>query len=63
MPWGKYAYQRLPMDCLVSADLFQEKMDLVTGDMPDVINYIDNTILFTKGSFEKHLTCLWKLVE
>ncbi len=33
LPWGKYAYQRLPMGINIAPDVFQEKMQALFDDM------------------------------
>ena len=55
MPWGKYEYQRLPMGLCNSPDIFQEHMSDLTQDLEHVRAYIDDLLIFTKGSYEDHL--------
>ena len=54
-PWGKYRYERLPMGLSVSPDIFQHKMDELLGDLPFVLIYIDDILIFTKGTVSDHL--------
>jgi transposase InsO family protein len=54
-PWGKYKYKRLPMGLSLSPDVFQHRMNQLLGDLPYVINFIDDLLITTKGSFELHL--------
>ena len=55
LPWGKYEYQRLPMGLCNSPDIFQEKMNILMGDLEYVRAYIDDLLILTKGSFTDHL--------
>ncbi len=56
LPWGHAVYKRLPQGLMVSSDIFQRRMVQLFGHMEDVLVYIDNIILFTKKSFEHHLS-------
>jgi RNase H-like domain found in reverse transcriptase/Reverse transcriptase (RNA-dependent DNA polymerase)/Integrase zinc binding domain/Retroviral aspartyl protease len=58
LPWGKYEYQRLPMGLCNSPDIFQEKMNTLTGDLEYVRAYIDDLLILTKGTFTDHLVKL-----
>ena len=49
LPWGKYEYQRLPMGLCNSPDIFQEKMNILMGDLEYVRAYIDDLLILTKG--------------
>jgi len=65
LPWGRYAYARLPQGLMPSSDIFQSKMMHIFGPFDDIIVYIDNIILFTKESFEHHverLACVLDLL-
>jgi Reverse transcriptase (RNA-dependent DNA polymerase) len=55
LPWGKYKYLRLPMGRSVSPDIYQEKMSNLFVHMPEVVVYIDDILVITKGSFKEHL--------
>ena len=55
MPWGKYEYQRLPMGLCNSPEIFQEHMSELMCDLEYVRAYMDDLVVFTKGSFEDHL--------
>jgi Reverse transcriptase (RNA-dependent DNA polymerase) len=55
LPRGKYKYLRLPMGLSVSPDIYQEKMSNLSVDMPEVVVYIDDILVITKGSFKEHL--------
>jgi hypothetical protein len=54
-PWGKYSYKRLPMGFGGSADIFQaQTMDLVAS-LEFVQAYIDDSLIITKQTLNKHL--------
>jgi hypothetical protein len=57
-PWGKYSYQRLPMDVATSPDIFQAKMSELMATLEFVRAYIDDLLCITKGSLEDHLVKL-----
>ena len=63
MPWGKYEYQRLPMGLCNSPDIFQEHMSDLTQDLEHVRAYIDDLLIFTKGSYEDHLNKVDEVME
>ena len=58
LPWGKYAYLRLPMGLSCSPDIYQEKISSIFIDLPEVVVYIDDILIITKGSFQDHLSVL-----
>ena len=45
LPWGKYAYKRLPMGIVCAPDIFQSIMMDLHGDLDYVLVYIDNILL------------------
>jgi Reverse transcriptase (RNA-dependent DNA polymerase) len=55
LPWGKYKYLRLPMGLSGSPNIYQEKMSNLFMDMLEVVVYIDDILVITKGSFKEHL--------
>ena len=67
MPWGKYEYQRLPMGLCNSPDIFQEHMSALMCNLEYVRAYIDDLLIFTKGTFQdcisKVQTVLTRLEE
>jgi Reverse transcriptase (RNA-dependent DNA polymerase) len=63
LPWGKYRYLRLPMGLSVSPDIYQEKMSNLFVDMPEVIVYIDDILVITKGSLKELLRILEKVLQ
>ena len=63
LPWGKYAYQRLPMGLSISPDVFQARMNTIFGSVPGCIVYIDDLLVITKGTFEEHLETLRQVFQ
>jgi transposase InsO family protein len=63
LPWGKYCYRRLPMGLLVSPDVFQSRMNQILGDLPFVIVWIDDILVFSQGSFDEHIEHLRVVFE
>jgi hypothetical protein len=55
LPWGKYCYLRLPMGLSSAPDIYQEKMSTLFCHLEFVIVYLDDLIIFTNRTFEKHL--------
>jgi hypothetical protein len=51
------------MEVTSSADIFQNVMNNIFADMPEVRAYIDDVLLTTKGSYEHHLVVLSKIIE
>ena len=54
-PWGKYAYMRLPMGISIAPDVFQHRMDELLGDLPYVLLFIDDILVWTKGTYDEHV--------
>ncbi len=54
-PWGKYLYQRLPIEFAGSADIFQAEMGNLMAALEYVRVYIDNLLVITKSSHDDHL--------
>ena len=57
-PWGKYAYRRMPMGLSIAPDVFQHRMDELLGDLPYVLLFIDDILVWTKGSYDEHVAQL-----
>ena len=57
LPWGKYAYKRLPMGIACAPDIFQSIMMVMLGDLEHVLVYIDDILIVQKvgESEEDHL--------
>ena len=54
-PFGKYSYNQLQMGVYIAPDIFQEKMNNLFNELVSVHCYIDNLLVITHGSYEKHL--------
>jgi Reverse transcriptase (RNA-dependent DNA polymerase) len=63
LPWGKHKYLRLPMRVASSADIFQNVMNNIFADLPEVRAYIDDILVATKSLYEQHLVVLSKILE
>ena len=61
LPWGKYQYQKLPMGLCNSPDIFQEKMNELFVGLDNVRAYIDDLLILSTKSFDKHLEDLDKV--
>ena len=61
LPWGKYQYQKLPMGLCNSPDIFQEKMNELFVGLDNVRAYIDDLLILSIKSFDKHLEDLDKV--
>jgi hypothetical protein len=55
LPWGKYAWVRMPMGYIGAPDAFQHKMDQFLGDLPFCAVFLDDVCIWTKGTFDEHL--------
>jgi hypothetical protein len=55
LPWGLYKYNMLPMGIKPATNIFQQRMGALFFDMPIVIIYMDNTIVFGYADFDGHL--------
>lgn len=63
LPWGRYEYARLPQGLMPSSDIFQSRMVQIFEYHDDVIIYIDNIILYTKSTFEHHVSRLRSILD
>jgi hypothetical protein len=54
-PWGKYSYQRLPMEFAGLADIFQVEMGNLMATLEYLRAYIDNLFVIIKSSHDDHL--------
>ena len=55
LPWGKYAYNSLPMGFSGSSDVFQEALGSMFTDLERVLVYIDDILVLGDETFEVHL--------
>jgi len=53
--FGLFKYKQLPMGVSCSPDIFQSKIFNLIGDIEGTKAYIDDILVFKKGSFEEHL--------
>jgi hypothetical protein len=55
-PWGKYSYNRLPIEFGGSADIFQAQMMDLMASIDYVRAYIDDLLIITRGTIEDHIS-------
>jgi len=55
LPWGLYQYNMLPMGVKPTTDIFQQRMSALFSNMPVVVIYMDDTIIFGYADFNSHL--------
>ena len=48
LPWGKYAYKRLPMGLASAPDIFQSIMTGLSHDLDYVLVYLDDILIIQK---------------
>ena len=63
LPWGKYEYQRLPMELANAPDIFQENMSTHMRDLEYVRAYIDDLLTISKGDWTDHLDKLKEVLK
>lgn len=54
-PWGLYQYNTLPMGITPATNIFQQRMSAIFFDMPVVVIYMDDTIVFGYADLGSHL--------
>jgi len=54
LPWGLYQYSMLPMGIKPAADIFKQRMGALFFDMPVVVIFMDDTIVFGYADFRSH---------
>ena len=57
-PFGKYDYLKVPFELAQAQVYFQELMNKVLKDLPFVIAYLDDIIIYSKTAKKKHLNHL-----
>jgi hypothetical protein len=62
-PWGKYAYERLPMGIAGSLGIFQSKMLELMEDLEYVWAYLDDLLCISRSSREDHLKKLEEVLR
>ncbi len=55
LPWGLYQYNMLPQGIKPATDIFQQRMGALFFDMPVVVIYMDDIIVFGYIDFRTHL--------
>ena len=55
LPWGKYYYKVLPMELIISTDVFQEELGNLFLDCKFLLVHINDLLVLTKGTFKDHL--------
>jgi hypothetical protein len=64
VPGGLYQYRKVPMGLNTSGSFFQMCMDqMFNGLETDVLIYLDDILVVTKGSLKNHLKALEKVLE
>ena len=63
LPWGKYKYQKLPMEFCNSPNIFQENIYELFDGFDMVRAYIDDVLVITKNNFEDHLKSLYGVLQ
>ena len=53
LPWGKYAYKRLPMGLASAPDIFQSMMTGLFHDLDYVLVYLDDILIIQKEGESK----------
>jgi len=61
--FGKYRYKRLPMGVSCAPDIFQSKINELLGDINGVNAYLDDVLILSKGTFDKHLQQVQVVLE
>jgi len=46
VPWGLYQYNMLPMGIKPAMDIFQQRMGALFFDIPVIVIFMDDTIVF-----------------
>uniref|UniRef100_A0A0A9WHB1 RNA-directed DNA polymerase n=1 Tax=Lygus hesperus TaxID=30085 RepID=A0A0A9WHB1_LYGHE len=61
-PWGRYKFLRLPFGVSPASEIFHAKMQEIFGDLPGVIIFLDDILIFA-NSIEEHNKRLEALLE
>lgn len=64
-PFGRYRYKRLPMGINVAPEIFQRKMMELLKDLPGVICYLDDILVFgcSEKEHDAHLEMVLKRIQ
>jgi hypothetical protein len=62
LPFGKYQFKRLPMGISTAPDEYQSCMERILGDLPFVIVYLDDILIFSENENDhlEHLRIVFK---
>ncbi len=65
LPFGKFRYKRLPMGISTAPDEYQACMEQILGDLPFVIIYLDDILIFseTKEDHFQHIQIVFERLE
>ena len=61
LPWGKYEYQKQPMELCNSPDIYQEKKNELFNGLEYVRTHLDDHLIISNKSFEDHINKLDKV--
>ena len=61
-PFGRYGFQRMPFGLVMSQDVFQQRMDMITGECTGALALTNDVIIQGKTK-EEHDLILRKLME
>ena len=61
-PFGRYCFQRMPFDKVMSQDVFQQRIDMIIGECTGALALIDDVIVHGKTK-EEHDLNLRKLMD
>ncbi|KAJ8522207.1 hypothetical protein ON010_g17725 [Phytophthora cinnamomi] len=62
VPFGKFQFKRLPMGISTAPDEYQSCMERILGDLPFVIVYLDDVLIFSENETEhlEHLRIVFE---
>ncbi len=63
LPWGLYQYNMLQMGIKPATDIFQQRMGALFFDMPVVVIFMDDTIVFGYADFGSHLVDVMEVLQ
>ncbi|OWZ08675.1 Pol Polyprotein [Phytophthora megakarya] len=65
LPWGKFQFKRLPMGISTAPDEYQACMERILGDLPYVIVYLDDILIFSENEIDhlEHLAIVFKRLQ
>ncbi len=63
LPWGLYQYNMLPQGIKPATNIFQQRMDTLFFDMPVIVVYMDDIIVFGYLDFTTHLVDVTEVLK